>query len=162
MNQRSDDKVLIPVILLAAVLSLVIPSVNVDAQLYDDNGNEIIEYEQDENGEITSYTVEPSSNDNNDDNSNNDNNNKDDNDKSETNSKDNDPCDYNGRDVCDKDRKGCDNHNFDCLTDLEDGNYCTTGCVQEMIRKVVAATIMIITKVVIMTIIVMVPIQISV
>jgi hypothetical protein len=69
------------------------------------------------------------SSDNNNDNDNdkssdNDNNGKD---RSETNPKHNDPCNYYGRDVCDKDRKGCDNHHFDCLTDLDNGDYCTTG-----------------------------------
>lgn len=40
----------------------------------------------------------------------------------------NDPCNYYGIDVCDKDRKGCDNHNFDCLSDnCNDGRPGTTG-----------------------------------
>ena len=40
----------------------------------------------------------------------------------------NDPCNYYGLDVCDKDRKGCDSQNFDCLTDsCNDGKSGTTG-----------------------------------
>ena len=60
-------------------------------------------------------------------NDNNDGNNNDGKDRSHTNSKDNDPCNYYGRDVCDKNKNGCDNEHFDCLTDLPNGDYCTTG-----------------------------------
>ncbi len=56
-----------------------------------------------------------------------DGNNNDNNDKSQTNSRDNDPCDYYGLDVCDKNKNGCDNKNFDCLTALR-------ACVLEMIK----------------------------
>jgi hypothetical protein len=56
----------------------------------------------------------------------NDGNNNDNNDKSETNPNDNDPCDYHGQNICD-DNGDCDNDNFDCLTDLPNGDYCTTG-----------------------------------
>lgn len=42
--------------------------------------------------------------------------------------KKNDPCNYHGLDVCDKDRKVCDNHRFDCLSDnCNDGKPGTTG-----------------------------------
>jgi hypothetical protein len=64
--------------------------------------------------------------DNGDNNDNDNNNNKDDNDKSEIDSKDNDPCDLHGRDICDE-NGDCDDNNFDCITDLGDGKYCTTG-----------------------------------
>jgi hypothetical protein len=39
----------------------------------------------------------------------------------------NDPCNFEGLDVCDKNRNGCDSENFDCVTDLPNGKYCTTG-----------------------------------
>jgi hypothetical protein len=45
-------------------------------------------------------------------------------DRSETTN--NDPCDYYGLNVCDA-NGDCDNENFDCITDLDNGDYCTTG-----------------------------------
>ena len=41
----------------------------------------------------------------------------------------NDPCNYFGRNICEgsKDGKTCNEEKFDCLSDTENGNYCTTG-----------------------------------
>ena len=48
-------------------------------------------------------------------------------DKSVKDPEKNDPCNYHGKNICDKDSKGCDYKHFDCLSDLGNGNYCTTG-----------------------------------
>jgi len=93
-----------------------------DGTNYDDGSSES-ESNSESDSEVSSSS-DTENNDESSDNNNNDDNNNDD--KSETNSKDNDPCDLHGRDICDE-NGDCDDNNFDCLTDLGDGNYCTTG-----------------------------------
>lgn len=48
------------------------------------------------------------------------------NDKSEVPPGDNDPYNFDGLNVCDK-NGDCNNEKYDCATDLGNGKYCTTG-----------------------------------
>lgn len=45
---------------------------------------------------------------------------------SETNSRNNEPCNYYGLNVCDS-KGDCDKEHFDCITNHPNGDYCTTG-----------------------------------